>query len=98
MTAAPVSNRQGGEDRWSVELRITGLAKKNFTRGHWRKSAQWVALNREHAALVARERELLWELGFMYPAGKEWMSRKRYATRPRAVHPRTLYAKPHPKP
>ena len=70
-------NPQGGEGRWSAELRVTGLASKNFTHGHWRKSAQWVALNRGHAALVAAERELLWELGFMYPAGKEWMSRKR---------------------
>ncbi len=69
---------QGGDDKWSAELRVTGLdGKNNFTHGHWRKSAQWVALNRQHAALVAAERELLWELGFMYPAGKEWMSRKR---------------------
>ena len=68
---------QGGDDRWTVELALTGLARRNFTHAHWRKSSQWVALNRKHAALVARERELLWDLGYMYPPGKEWMTRKR---------------------
>ena len=36
-----------------------------------------MALIRGHAELVARERDLLWELGYLYPAGKAYTDRRR---------------------
>ena len=66
-----------GEDGWKAVFGVTGREKSTFTRAHWRKSAQWVSLIRSHAALVAGERELLWELGFLYPAGQGFIQRRR---------------------
>ena len=69
-----------GGKPWEALLAFTGGARKTFTRSQdWRKSSQWVALVRSHAELVARERELLWELGYLYPATKQFKERMRCA-------------------
>ena len=60
-------------------MRLDGVGVKVFTRKHFRKSSQWIALVRDHAELVARERELLWEGTYMYPKGEEYMRRRRCA-------------------
>ncbi len=60
-------------------MRLDGVGVKVFTQWHIGKSSQWVALVRDHAELVARERELLWEGVFMYPYGGENMQRRRCA-------------------
>ena len=62
---------------WAVPVRLDGIGVKVFTYQLARKSSQWVALVRDHAKLVARERELLWEGTFMYPTGKEYIKRRR---------------------
>ena len=60
-------------------MRLDGVGVKVFTRQHFRKSSQWVALVRGHAELVARERELLWEGAYMWPDGRQYILRRRCA-------------------